>query len=56
MELPTGKQKSYCRRWADQNKGAGDVAVLSWVQMKKTPRQSENTNRKPGKEILSGAS
>lgn len=35
MELPTGKQNSYCSRWAGQNKGAGDVAVLSWVQMKK---------------------
>lgn len=56
MELPTGKQKSYCSRWAGQNKGSGDVAVLSWVQMKKTPRQSENTNRKAGKKIPSGAS
>lgn len=49
-------KKSYCSRWAGQYKGTGDVAVLNWVQMKKTARQSENTNRKPGKEITSGAS
>lgn len=56
MESPTGKQKSYCSRWAGQCKGTGDVAVLNWVQMKKHLDNQKTQIEKPGKEITSGAS